>query len=1262
MVEAKIEFHSTYRTPSICDDEDPPLNDSWPSQSKPSAAASSSSSGYSICELLPHIKLNCRVEIVNLAGNFNSGDNDIGPDVFSSEMSFEHEESSYITFTVNDYLDEQKGNISDSVLALDIFIQHCEWAMPVSPETDQLHLHRLVTVNPYPTYFQISPETWNLVELEEGQSVAEIGMPLQVAFDFDFVANNYPRRGGATRNANAGYEYEFIQHHSLANGQGFRDQSLQLMKNDPLLTILVVLLVIMIVVFFDLMIFLLGETKPKADSYPKLLGLVRSTILYGWASVTLYITVGRCSLMYLAFCAMSLSISAGSCCIRCARASWYIIYHLSIATMVKVKNVGTSLKEFIAWSVLWHLPIATMVKVKNVGTSLKHLVSESARRVSSALQATKQKCSFRLQSCSEETETEECGTSDTLATPENMKKDSSCPSACDVTYDHTAAKSCLLSPSGSRSPRVNNNDAVDSDRQYVNPEASLFHPTQIFEHVGRHITSPDNDKYLSKRDKRDAQLSIYESMLVSNESCDSIAEHSFCRDQNSFSLLPDELSTIMDDSDEDRDSSECICTPKDADISEVKDDISAGKNPAAASKTKILVSIPVPIDVSQGDLDTTTPDLNVDRPDMDENALFIAGFVNEDHSIPNEKESHNFESYEIKGDSSVESIVLFYDDSLQEAAVRRNPSPGNDSVRNSVVETFAEIESTSQSVGNSSRFNGGKKEEISSEIGLSTDSNEIHVEETDTTIHDCEVLCNEALQKIQDIEDVQSSRFLVPKDSHDKRDIRVSKECNDKVDRVPRLKSTKVKTSDHTDFALEKCSHEITTEDATSSSNIGTPGPENAQRDASPTKKTSSSQPLSRACEEDGFSDCYNCTGDGFVDDSECSKHSSEHSVIPCHAVRKFGPCSVALPQDQSNYDDISQYTRNVSGEDDENDASGGNPIGAEQICDSSDDAAEAIAVPLKCLEVKSPCIVAFFSESTGSVCFSDIGCNDELQFSASNDKDHLLIPSCTDKDNISCVETCPSIIIDEEPCSTARSHRKGYAKGSPHFLRPLEWKESSAALSLSEHPSTPKIKDLESCQNSEDVTSTWQQKSLSSPHGAKQANAAVAFQSVQKELFAKLKSRSKLSSELEDPLPPQEPLSPCSQLENHLMQRETGPGKLKMPELFTKNRNERSSPRVIKPVPHVSTSGKNFSQLMAKWKKDGKSIEIDDKEMPESGKSEAKGKISSPFLENEKTGRQVKSKKIQPLNKNRLAAGGLEAKGGDLQKSSLSFLDDMLG
>ncbi len=571
MVEARIDFHSTFRPLSICHPQPRSNQDDDSSSSPPSPDPSSPFPSRSICEMIPHAKLNCRVEIVNLTGNLHSG----LPDVLSSEVFFQDGQSSSLRFTLGEpeplYRQEDKAYDDDNVENgdrlpdLDVFVQDCQFTMSPNHndgnngQNHPLHLLRQVSVIPFPTYFQLSPNYWNVVQVqgedvegEESKFLIDIDVPLHVTFDFDSIGvlahDHYqydpPPRRTAT-NPSSDYQ-QFVHHRHYP-------PLVRHMQHDPFETILVIMLGIMMVIFLDLMIFLLGEPKPKPGSYPKLLGLMRCVVLCICSSVNWYMSIGRSSLVRLVSNTIDLFVSVGACCVRNAKAAWSFLYcNLPILMIGKVKTLGSFFVIVIHFqlSILLKFPRALVLKLQNAGVQLKSHISGWMQRFSLAFQF--MKCNMLLATRkfrSSEGNTEDDILYCNLKTPENTKKDA-CPSVCDVTQEHTTAKSCLLLPSSQMlvSPSGSPTD-TDTDIRTHTPScirstshakgSSLFHPNnENVEHSNRHIVSPVSVRYRNTRDIREAQLSMYESMMISSiKPTQSIPKHGFCRDETSSPLM-----------------------------------------------------------------------------------------------------------------------------------------------------------------------------------------------------------------------------------------------------------------------------------------------------------------------------------------------------------------------------------------------------------------------------------------------------------------------------------------------------------------------------------------------------------------------------------------------------------------------------------------------------------------------------------------------------------------------------------------------------
>ena len=179
-------------------------------------------------------------------------------------------------------------------------------------------------------------------------------------------------------------------------------------------------------------------------------------------------------------------------------------------------------------------------------------------------------------------------------------------------------------------------------------------------------------------------------------------------------------------------------------------------------------------------------------------------------------------------------------------------------------------------------------------------------------------------------------------------------------------------------------------------------------------------------------------------------------------------------------------------------------------------------------------------------------------------------------------------------------------------------------------------------------------------------SNPALTRMSMQQELLAKLKTRPNFVDQTTPSAKPNLPnssvgeLSPCSRLQHIWSQRKIAPNKIRTPDVFVaKDVNAKS----LHPPPRVKSPNNNFSQLMAKWSNDGESspsVTPLKKTSPE----KVGGKNVSPFLQSNSERSSTKPKKIQPLS-GEFTGGSrsnIEEEYATIGETPLSFLDEMLG
>ena len=1268
MVGSKIEFQTRFRKPSTCGDAGPaPASGSSQSQANPpkSNASDSISLHHSICDMFDHFRLNCDVEIVNLDDSFYdivdydssesaSGSASTSADfmgVLTSELPFGHEETTSLTFASNDFYQDRKNDAAKrngdknghehehqvAGLDLDIFVEKCDWmpiSAPTSPKSSkllqsQLHLlTRQVSVKAVPAFFHMEAEDWQLKDevsdngtgTNGGQSLFEMHRPLQLTFDLDFVPIPNTFQGSIP-----GHEYDFIHQHPYPhshphshpniwhnNGKSIDRPWLQLVKNDPILMILLVFLGVMTIIFFDLVVFLLGSPKPKTGAYPILLGWFRSLCIQSWAFLVRYVTIGHSSMLSISFGLQS----------RCRSLERYIkpsskpFVHISSAVHLRVSNAKNCVIYF------W-----------------QSLLDKSSNSTMAVVDALNLKSVFQRRSSNKEKDHWSASIGDALSTPE-MNINAFCPPACAATaykYGNASTASISVPDSGVSSSESNSNtiksysypvhcdvrtvneeeveNATDNKNGNGNENRSLFHHAHMNmdEQFAPVIMSPHNDEYLDNRAKRDAQLTIYENMLVSNEpyhpDADSDSEMSFCNDQNSSSLLVQALSPIVEDLMDDGQSLKFSDEIQDS--YKVDADVDAKKNGEVENEhINSLIDCANDCGVvnvntsahtnyfSERDVDVSAlSDVEADEPNVDHNVKVLTT------NLPIEQDSSSEEGSFSLGNCEVKERHIHL----------RKPETGEKGQSSNVDGSQNTLQSCVDNVAG---------RELSSTNG----SNFPQVKNSTSRVGDAKHYANSAMKSTPprkiNVNSNTADRFSCKNVEH------------------PEISDTLSECKERQRFATDRandCNRDLDLKN--SSTNISECASNIADVADLEIGRASSRSPSTErfSCQSVSCNNSVNM--ENFVDDSSRVLDKIDIDIngtldgtvhpIPIDAVtfecptREDKSRSLGLGALSHECDDGLQSNASL-----------------DQILPSMSQKQNSVISALEndmpMRHVNSSCSKTLVSPRSLAINSAEIPINLDVP----HDDVHLLVPSIS---NIEVHRTSRSP-LQMEP---TQKEIDTIVTSPP--------KRSSKSLSFA-----PNLKNetSRSCEERKMRSKFDAQNKMNAKHDS----SAIAFQSVQQELFTKLKERSNLSLDMEDMLSPQDQLSPCSKMENIWLQRESSrPGKVKTPSLFTKTKHDSSTNlTTMQPSPRLRPSKNNFSQLMAKWTKDGKNVETDKDEITETKLFSEKipKKILSPFLEIER----AKSKKISPLDKGSVSTHRMKGLSEDNTEPHLSFLNDMLG
>lgn len=329
-------------------------------------------------------------------------------------------------------------------------------------------------------------------------------------------------------------------------------EALQSIQHDPVLCVLLGLLAIVTVVFFDVVIFLMGDPRPKPGSCPFLFGVVRTCLMGMWMGISLYMRVGRRSFVCMGLVLLGSIISWKNICWRLFKsfASWNKVCWRLFLVKIKVKAwigfvyyslckvwlVPRALVISIGAGAVWvqEAVLACLVSVANVFLKVLQFPSRLLLRLRlrSSPSLDDDKGNELQQVHNAECNNAECEMNmKNIMTPPHQKKSPSCPTVCPVTaYKPRTAESQVsvtnlllpfVSPDGSESEA----EVSPSTRRFSETRTLLFDTeatlmegtdTEMAMEMQPRVVSPRNAQFKNDRNIRDRQLAIYEDLLFAS--------------------------------------------------------------------------------------------------------------------------------------------------------------------------------------------------------------------------------------------------------------------------------------------------------------------------------------------------------------------------------------------------------------------------------------------------------------------------------------------------------------------------------------------------------------------------------------------------------------------------------------------------------------------------------------------------------------------------------------------------------------------------
>ena len=1273
-IETLIEFESAFLSPQLCAANHPfpfPGADCSDSNSDTSADADSDSHCavanavyYDLCDLILSMDIECSVETIGLNTYYNKtshgdGDNDLdrihsesplGIDA-NNALSFRHGEMNIMNLAYSIPNEIHSHGLGPPLMEL--YLGDCAW-IDQSDNREEAEgrdkrinlLRNLARIEPISDHWRLGHDSFTRLDPgaradpdsdsdpDHNEQRHTFGSKEAIKADFKIVmshdiqdytdalhfqdnANASPRYGRNVRfEPYPTYMHTYTHPHaSTARPLAWTwSEAFQSIQYDPVLCVLLGLLAIITVIVVDVVIFLVGDSRPKPGSYPFLFGAVRTGVIGIWMGISLYGRIGRSCFVCMGLGLVGYLASWNKLCCRGVHSSLCKVWLVSRVVLISIGAGAVWVQE--AFS-------ACLVSVVNVPLEMLQFPSRLWLRLrSSSFLDEEEGNQLQLQ----QLQNTECDMNmrSNMITPPHQKKSPSCPTACPVTaYKPRTVESEMsgsvtnlrfVSPDGSEieaevSPSTRRLSGMRTLRFDMEP-TTLMEGTDMdmYMHMQPRVVSPRNVQFKNDRNIRDRQLAIYEDLLVVS-AMDELNQ-SFAREGGidmCSSVNVDVLDSVEGGlgghgGESHLNSSEGVEDILNHELVDVSINVCANVDAASTGSVKTAqyeLPYELPRDDANADGHGGVNDISQSPLASSDMNIHSNGVSKDDEIAAAEHQECVDETKSIQEFEGVESHVNTSDADMPNDELQCSPVANIDSCNN--VETASvglimtdqeelprdDVNTESQNEVKHPQTPFRSSDMSSRSSAVSEDSGSV-ADEDQKCIDDAK--SSQESGGVESHEDISKGVGDVPNDEFECSPvINNNVEAMTEEEKLPRDDSNV--ESRHGDIAGLQTTFKNCHSDAGEHKEC-----------VDDAKSIQDDESLIEIEHDNADSSCISVA----VMDNSFKAASSVHKCL--------GNSEMLEPEKDCGL-------RNSTECDFSEDC--GVPVHEEEVQDEN--IAEKSVVKVDCVSTEyfalDP-IASFTSVPVEKESESD----QEATYHLDEGVDTTTILRDTDREFLADPpEECQTLSVSgvEEICVDAATEASDSGKCNK--------------LPLETYAKTLQGKD-----------------------------PVLALQSVRKELFAKLKTRSNfvdqqtISSRVASPHP-LGILSPSSG-QKSWPTRSTKPNKLRTPDAFiVKNDNANTSPNL---TPRQRSVTNNISQLVAKWSNDGEASHSEAPEAVQFSGKKVRKKIISPFHHKDKQKSSSKPKKIEPLSGVDMGSSGSNAKGHNaaVSDTALRFLDEMLG